>query len=89
MVLESKEIVVCGVFCVFLRAGLCLVLPLGHAYHIRCCSAAWPSACWQHFPLVHWDEWKKLKYLALSFYSSPSFFPLHLLGNAINLRLGR
>lgn len=52
-------------------------------------SAAWLSACWHHFPLVHWGEWKKLKYFALLFYSSPSSSPLYLLLSAVNLRLGR
>jgi len=42
MVLESKEILVCGVFCVFLRAGLCLVLSLGQnasGAAVLCCLA--------------------------------------------------
>lgn len=43
MVLESKEILVCGVFRVFLRAGLCSVLSLGHAYHVSLCSALLPG----------------------------------------------
>lgn len=43
-------------------------------HQVLLCSAAWPSACWKHFPLVHWDEWKKLKYLLFHFIAvSPLF----------------